>query len=443
MLLIKRGLAGIINLVVFVLVSLAVFPALNFSKIDLEAKYFYLIVFIATYFIPILYLKTSIGYKIIKIPCNSSKRLIVKYFIYYVLLTGIFLRFISFFGELSKYSSDSFFNSIAFIYLIIALFIISCLLFIFSLGRYNLFDFIFKIYYTKTIYKRSSILFLVIWFSIAYLIAFIGIISKQNFVDDYMNQFVKMNLDYDFTNYYPKEVFDEYSYFQTEKINLNNDIITFSDSKSFYQNTFLGQKTIYAVINKQTFENEDKRFLLCRYLIIYSGINDIFNETSDKVSQTKLLLIYNVPQTYFTKKTYTYCYYYDNKNPKYSIYGGIELDSLISYQKSKIVFKDSAIKNALLKTLKISEDSLKKISHNGEVTLSGEQAMLLQREYAKLMNSNSTIPITIVPFNEVKPDIMLSINSIRSQAHQVELTENYYWNDKFYEAIFLRNYNEN
>lgn len=440
MLLIKRILAGIINLFVFVLIALVLFPILNVAKIDLETKYFYLILFVATYIIPILYLKTSIGYKIFKIPCNSSKRLILKYLIYYFLISGIFIRIIIFFGELSKYSSDNFINSITYIYILIALFLISGLLFLFSLGRYNLFDFILKIFYSKVIYKRSSKLFLVIWFSIAYVIAFVSIISKQNYIDDYLNQFVKVNLDYNFTNYYPKDVFDEFIYFQTEKINLNNDIITFSDTKSFYQNTFLGQKTIYAIINKPTFENEIKRYVLCNYLINYSNINDIFNDVSDEVSQTKLLLIYNEPQTYFSKKIYTYCYYYDNKNPKYSIYGGIALDSLIAYQKSKIGLKDRAFKLALIKTLKISEDSLKKIAQNGSISLSYEQADLLKKEFSKLINSESNIPITILPFGSVKPDETFSINSIRSQAHQIELTENYYWNDKFFEAIFWRDY---
>lgn len=301
MLLIKRIIAGLINLSFFALSVILVFPLLNSISIELEHKYFILLVFLISFFLPILFLKSTLGYKIFKINNNSYKKQLIKYSIYYLLFSGLIGRYLTLF-EASVNLSFGHASSFTIVVIpFITLFVLSIVLFACSMGRYNLIDFFLNIIYSKKRYNRSSILILIIWLSASFTTIFIFVSGDKYFFNEYFSKFETLNLDYNFTNYYPKDVFDEYIYFQTDKIDLNNDIISFSDPNSFFQDRFLAQKTIFALMNKQTFENEIRRYLLSLQLIIYSNINDVFNGISN-ISQTKILLIYNEPQTYFSKK---------------------------------------------------------------------------------------------------------------------------------------------
>ncbi|NOU47196.1 MAG: hypothetical protein HOO86_09055 [Bacteroidales bacterium] len=442
MLLIKRLTAGLINLVFFTASILIIFPVLNYFSIELEHKYFLLLVFIITYFLPIFLFSSSVGYKILHIGINYPKRLALKYFIYYFILSGLIGKYILLFEGFTNLSFGHI-NSLSLLLIpIIIVSLLSIILFIFSLGRFNLIDFILNLTYSEKNYKRNSILILTLWLFTTYVTLFTAIIGQKFLITDYFNKIEQNNLYYIFTNYYPKEIFDEYTYFQTEKINSNNSIITFSDSESFFEDKFLVQKSIYALVNKETFDNELKRLQLAFQLIIHSNINDAFNRESRNVDQTRILMIYNEPHTYFSKKIYVFRYYYDNLNPKHSIYGGVQLDSLVSYYKSQIDYPEKAFTTALINTLGITEDSLNKIIDSTDaIELSDENLEVLHRKLNFAMRKSNEIPLILVPFSDVEPSIWLNVNSRQSNTYHIELTESFYMEEMFYEAIYWRDYN--
>jgi len=440
MFLVKRTIASLVDLILFVVVILIVFKVLNYSNIFLENKYFLLVIFFMVFFIPIAYLKATVGNKILKITCNSSFRLIFKYFIIYSLISGVFIAYLSLFSSISNISSKSTVSlEILSVYSLGAIIIINTLIYFISYGRFDLFDFVLSLYYSNKSYKRSSEIKLIIWLTFVYLTTVFYLGGKLNYINDFISNLVSANSVFVSTKYYPKEVLDEFSLFQIEKKEKNNEIISFSNNASFFENKILGQKTIYALTNKPTFEDENKRFILCKLLIQYSNINDVFDDEYDFVDQTKIVLVYNESQTYFTSTTRLYTYYYDNKDPKHLIYGGIELDSLISYHKKNLAHYLNSSRKALAISLNQNEDSLTSRLKNGDsIQITQEEYRKYQKILFELCNVNTTLVNTIIPFGLVKPTEYLSINFPHKNSQMINFIDYQLWDDKLNEAIYFR-----
>jgi len=203
------------------------------------------------------------------------------------------------------------------------------------------------------------------------------------------------------------------------------------------------QKIIFVLINKSTFENVNKRFQLCQLLNIYSEINDLSNSMSDinnevQIDQTKIILLYIKPETYFSHESYSFCYYYDNKNPKYSYYGGIQTDSLINSYKNHIFGTEIIYKQSAAKALKITTDSLiRRFKKDSTINLSKKQYQSFVTEYNKAITKRKFLVITTIPFIDVKPIVIRSIN-LNHNIQEIEYNYNQNWDNKFYEAVAWR-----
>jgi hypothetical protein len=357
-----------------------------------------------------------------------------------VVFSGLVGQYIGLLTEITPLNYKPIKIEVHLVYIFIASFIINAFFFVFSLGKYNLIDFFINLSFSNKGYKRHKYLFLLSWLSILLLTVVFEVSGETSFFSQYISQFYNSNLNYNYTKYFPKEKFDEYSYFQIEKIENSNMVMSFSNNESFFKNCLLTQKTIFALINKSTFENVNKRLEYCRLINIYSGINDIFNDTNDQVDQTKIILIYIKPETYFSHKSYTFCYYYDNKNTKFSYYGGIKTDSLkISYIKD-LNRNTEVLNESYAKALGITIDSLiKKYKRYSEIKLTNRQYRLFVTEYNKEIFIRDKFVVTIIPFTDVKPIIIRSIN-FNNNIQEIESTNNQNWDDNLFEAIAWRDY---
>lgn len=439
--LIKRILASIINLLVIIVCILVLYPVLAFFNITLEQEYFLLIAFSVSYFIPIVYFKNTIGFKILKIQINSSQRALIKYVIYYILLSGMLSKSIRMLTELASHYNYSLPHlQIQFIYLVISIILVSFLYFFFSNGKFNLLDFVFNIQPLKAKYKRTGIIILVTWFFISYLTFFLGIWGRISFINEYINRYINFDLGYKIGCYFPKEIFDEFSTFQLEKTEASDLVFTYSDKRTFHNDIIKNQKTIFALINKATFESEIKRLIACNYLKVYSEISNSF-DYQEEPDQTKVILIYNIQNTFFTMKSYSYVYYCDNKVPNSNFYGGINLDSLCIQYKTKTQRMLNIFNESLATSLGISIDSVKNYCDStGKATITNKEYQTFKNVYFKNLHEYSALVVHKIPFGDVKPKYMLSFNIKGFEKNSIEVMNNRLMDDDYFEAVNLRNY---
>lgn len=440
--LLKKIISSLIDLAILLGCILVIYPLLSIFNIEFEQKYFLLITFTIAYFIPIIFLKNTLGKTIFKIQINSSTKLLFKYLIYYIIFSGVVANVIGLIIELTPLNYRPIQIQVHLLYALFSCIIVNILFFVFSLGKYSLIDFLLNLNYLNVTYKRSKYLYLLSWLSILLLTTVFEVSGETSFFSKYLNQFINSNLNYNYTKYFPKEKFDDYSYFQIEKIENNDMVLSFSNRESFYKSYLLTQKTIYALINKSTFENADKRLEFCHLINIYSDINDFFNFNDIEIDQTRFVLIYIKPETYFSHKSYTFYYYYDNKNPKFSYYGGVESDSLKTSYIKDLNRESDLLNSFYAKVLGISIDSLtKKYKRYSEIKLTKKQNKLLISEYNKEIVKNEYFVITIIPFKEVKPVIIRSFN-LKHNVQLIESTNNQNWEDNLFKALAWRDFYE-
>ena len=429
MLILKRILSSLINVLLFIIVILIIYPLFNYFKIEVDDNFFLLLIFCIVFFLPLLSLKTTFGLKLLGLEVNSSSKMILKYFTYYILLLGILFRVLTLIFRIDTLSLLP-------VYSIIALSIINYAMFFISSGRYNLLDYILKIVHSNFVFKRGYRFIFLIWFTFWFLIALVSILADRLHVKSYLNSYVRNESPFSLTGYYPKDTFNNYTYWQIEKFEENNTIFTFSDSLCIFQDRFLKQKKIIASINKETFENENRRYILCYLLIHYSEINDSINNVYSQIDQTKIVLVHSEPYTYFGNKVVTYTYYYDNKNPKESIYGGIRLDSLLSYYKRQLTFCEEYRIQTVANIHHIDDLQIKKIIQNGgKLSFSKEEDSILANKRVAL----EPLLVRTIPFGDVKPEGIIWINFPHGESSVVETDRLFDTNKKKSEVMYYRN----
>jgi len=450
MLVLKRTLATVINLGFFIVVVLIIYPLFNRFNISIESKYYYTVFFCISFLFPLIIFKNSIGHYILKIHNDNFRKLYIKYLIYFIIFSGVGGRIIGLIINIFHSSSLSKNTHVLpSLYFFFTFILFTWILFYISRGKYNLVDYILRIVYDSKNYKRNPVTILIIWFSYVYTIAVLAILSDQSKFKDTFSFFIEPTGSYFSTSFFPRDLFSNYSNYQIEKRERNNEIFTTSDYTSFYQDRYLNQKTIYALINKFTFESDIERLKFCYYLESYSSINDIVNKIFDfdfshdnDVDQTRIILIYNKPHTFFTKKSFVYEYYYDNKNPTYSIYGGVVLDSLIAFHKRQNNEYFKSYMESLAEAINITIDSLMaRVDKNGIITYTKSEIQKLNSTPYKVMPKENPLVLSIVPFIAVKPKIIYTYSIPEYDFFSVELFDKTYFNDNFFEAIFYRNVN--
>lgn len=430
MVFIKRILATLINFLLFIFAIFIVYPVFNHYEIDIDYKIFYLIIFSIVYFSPILYLKSTVGLKILKIEINSAPRLFLKYFIYYLIISNFLGDYYGILFELFKFKEFG----ITIISIEVSLLLIHFVMFALSGGKYNLLDFILNITHASKNYRQTNEKRLIIWLSFCYLVAFTAILGDRFAIASYLESLISPNSKYNIPNYYPADVFENYAVLRSEKFEENNKILIYFDTSSIVQDKILVRKTIYATINKEVNENIVKRNELCKNIIYYSSINDYVGDIYGDVDQTKIVLIYIKRNTFLSGLSYTYLYYYDNKDPNGIVYGGINLDSLI---KSYDSYPNTFIKT-VSNILNVDEEKLKaRIMKDGQIVFSNCEKSII----ANAPNFKFPFPYILrsLPFDSVKPSSYL-IFAFPNRSVNLSLLENTgISTNRTIEAINLRN----
>jgi len=439
MLIIKRIAGCLIDIIFFISITLLLYPILLYSKIGLGHIYFMFISFCLAFFIPILFLKNSVGYKILKINVDSYLKLLLKFFIYYFIFSDLISPTLSFLSYILNQSVSAFLTSYSVIFVVIIL-SVNLLMFLVSCGKCDLFDYILKIRYSNTEYKRNEIITLLLWLFIGSSTLVTALFIKMSYVDNGLN-FIDGKFKQQLITYYPVEVFEKYSKLQFEGYEERNDIISLADRQSFIENRLLGQKTIYALINKSTFEDDFKRYELCVYLNYYSQYSALLNDMNNPV-QTRFFLVYNERNTYFTHISYVFKYYHDSNEPMTNIHGGYELDSVTLYHKSRLLHFEKSLKEALKMN---GEDSLLTEINKGNSIKLSSKSIIDSLNYCLDKNKNeiNNLIINTVSFNEVKSVKTGHYNFPRSNVDMIEFFNTLSTNEELSEAVLYRNSSAN
>lgn len=240
-------------------------------------------------------------------------------------------------------------------------------------------------------------------------------------------------------DYFPRDHFDSYSFFEIVKSRSSNEIFSFSNTESFTSSVYLNQKTIYSEINKSTFESSKLRYELCNNLLFSSLNNDAWKLKGIKTDQIRFILVYNEEHTFFTNTTYSFEYFFDVKNPKHGIYGGVNLDSLISQIRTHYIDSNNQELWAIAKRLNLSlGDLFNRADSTGSITFTREESELLSSAPLDIDGINNFY-LHINSFNSVSPIAIRTLVFPKRPKHYIELQEDLYKSDKHYEAIAYRN----
>lgn len=429
MLLIKRISASLIN-GAYLLISVIILGfVLEEFRIDLEHKYFLFLVFSIVYFIPIIVIKTNIGLRIMRINVSSANLLFLKYAVYFFIFSGCLSSLLHLFSEttsLSPIFNLSYKSLYAGVGIAVSIFIISTILFFASFGKYNLMDYIIKLSHNHAMIKRNEMLTLSIWLSSIMLPIIIFALIQSYLIYPENRQFPSLGKEISGSTYFPREIFDEYSFNELEAFEKTNAYITPMIYESFHREITIGKKTLYSVINKSTFDSPLKRYKLCLSLRMYSMMGAEID--LDEIDDTEIFLTYREPHTYYSNITYTYRYYV---NSKYGVYGGVNLDSLNAYYKRNVGIFVKSLAEATNK----SPDS---ISVSDAYNLTEEQKIQFVGTYIPLMQQNNVLT-NVISFDAVKPQRMYTTNFPKYPPHMIVLTNPYDDND-YIESTNLRNY---
>lgn len=436
MLIIKRIAATIINILIFVSCIFAIYPLLLYFDINISKRHFLLLIFIITFFIPIILLKTSLGNYILTIKTSSRNKELIKSFIYYLFISGVIVELLEIFNNS--------FVPLDIIFISISLFIVSNVLFFYTKGSYNFIDFILSLHYVAAPYHKKYIWLSYIWLNFIFLFFSLSFFSKEQDIENTLRESLSLITDTHYQGYFPKEIFNEYSFGEFIEYSTRTDIISPTHMESFYQPISLTEKNIYASINKQTFLDETARYNLCLELYKYSYYADIFEYKKDKdITQTKFYLTYYEPFTFFSTKTYTYIYYLNKINDSYSLSGGIDFEYLYNTYEKQIDTYHLLVSERICEEKKDSIfDAIKNFN---PYTLSVKDTPYILHQLSVLNNKYTKYPV--INFFEAKPKKVMQtqLSSINNQIGETvyslsKLDKKLMQEDKQEDAVILRNF---
>ncbi|HEV7333140.1 MAG TPA: hypothetical protein VGN63_19045 [Flavisolibacter sp.] len=290
--------------------------------------------------------------------------------------------------------------------------LLNMLCFIATFGQKNLIDLFIKIQYKLLSTKKKFTLGIT---TFTYLLSISIIVTtliefkiNQHFSIATFNEEIK-NIG---KGYFPIEVFGNYLDINVTSVKVENTnrIVTPSEPSSFIMNMQLPQRQIVAFINEKVKKDHNERKKLCSLLLNYSYSNPW---TYSDAMQTKFVLVNVKRVNLFASIQTIYTYYYDDKTPIHSFYGGYNPDSLSKYyEKIQRDYFDSYI-SILSKELELPQDTvLKYMNENGSLVLP---------EGIKVKVTNKKIPLsfkaeiggtafTTVLFENVEPIQFVQLN---------------------------------
>ncbi|MCD8418771.1 hypothetical protein J2Q11_13665 [Tenacibaculum finnmarkense genomovar finnmarkense] len=309
-------------------------------------------------------------------------KLSLKYTFYYLSVAPSFsiLSAISSFPLLNPVIGD--FDKIFSFQILIVYALTDIIIFITSFGKYHIIDYLVKLDLNGYPFFKKPMKFLYI----VYL--FFGLLIISN-IYSYKYDLTFSSIGNSISQSLVKEQYPDDLFYGQKVFSLrDNSENVFSPSKplSFIYKQKLPQKTLYLNLPEEVFNSESERKAICLNLIEKSYRNDLFSDF--KPRQTRLVLS-NIKRGKFLEYyNYFYIYYFDNERPEWSIYAGIEADSIT--MKNYINFNYDYNKG-LLNKAKIIEEKLK--LPWDEIVEQSENNIKYKKEIMTVYNSsiNSTL----------------------------------------------------
>lgn len=417
LLILKRILASLVDLILVIIIGISLFQVFSYYDIKVEYHLIMLFIFLLGITLPVMVLCNTIGYYVFNIHieynANIKSKLLTKYFVYFIIFSGISERIYS----CLKYLFDNYTIILlpitTSIRISITFLSLSFLTFLFTFGKANLLDLIFRIQFINSFVPRQRLLFYNI-----YIIGFIFVMSgvleykfKQQFN---FSKFFTSVINSSNNGYYPIEIFGDYMdqeyqfVFQNDENTYN--AISLSDPNSLFHKRYLSTRTISIMINSKT-----KNSIMQRKELLYKLLSyEKYSSVEDRKNVDQIIFnLYYYEYKYFYYYQYVYTYYYDTKSPNLLINGGPDMIKLKRYY----YFADSAIVeqywNAIAQKLKLTKTELSKyIQNNGEIKLP-------DYIYSKIKNDTLTtkfkpiIPemdVSIIPLEKVHPNISFQLS---------------------------------
>lgn len=355
MLLVRRILAGLIDLILFIgSISLVTLLLIKFKIYyhPLDLSFQFIVAFVCCIIVPILIFSRTLGEKWMCVFYKDSGskwlriNLIAKYFFLYSLATLNVATFLGFLSDfLDTYSYIHITVAFAFrfdLVILVSDFTVLAL----TLGKHTLLERIFgiSVQYRSSGVRPISALLMTYIFAF-FMIAGIGLDRKFNDLFDFksfkktVNSLNQVNFPIDeFSNYaIPGNIY--------YRIKQTNMVVTKSDPISFVTNRLLYQRQIEVIVKDDLLYDSKKREDLCNMLINYCYDQIDLQVTNELVMQTKIMLVNIKYVAPFIGIVSRYDYYFDDKAQQYGFHGGYNPDSLNNYYlRSKKIFVDTVIR---------------------------------------------------------------------------------------------------
>ena len=398
-------MSNVLDFSIYLLVFLLLF---KMSRLDTESGslyYFYFVSFLFTFFFPVVLIKNTIGKKVLGLQwtevTNLKLKLGAKYTLYYLAVAPSFsiITAITSFPFLNPEFRD--FDKILSAKIFLVYITTDILVFVFSLGKHHLLDYVLNLSLKKSSYSRKPYKTLTIVY------VFFGLLFFANvYTYKYDITFSRIESHFGkglYKEHYPSDLYYGSGVFTLKDQSPN----VFSPSKplSFIYSQKLPQKTLYLNLPEIAFNSESERKKICMDIVAQSRLNDLFSEF--KPRQTRIVLS-NFKRGFFLEYYNNfYIYYYDNYLPEWNIYGGIQADSIT--MRSYIAFNNNHVKS-LLKKIENMEEKLGLTWK--EIVDESENNEVYSKEIMELYRSNLDIT-TFYDGLEIKLDTSkLELNRI-------------------------------
>ena len=359
--LIKRLLSNLIDTALFWLVYFISFIASGLPIEEGNSGFLLFLSFLIVVILPVLFNNSTFGKIIMGLAWQQQETLKIKLFIKYMIYFAAASPSLSvssaldglIHGTVGKTASVVFANGLIGISFLVADFFV----FLLSLGKYHIVDYLLKISLLGATYKRSPWIYLgMTYLFTTALVSFSAVLIKRDFLPDKLFSHFKSIF---YNEQFPS---DKFHGRQPLVIKEHTDhVFAPSDPLTFLYASKFKQKTIFLDLPYEIFQSLESRRKICIDLLNHSWTNDIFNQEEPK--QVRIVLSSTKAGRFLNYYNYYRVYYYDKEFSGWGIYGGIKTDSTIT--EKYVSFFNAHRRNKSLvieKNLKMSmQEILKKI----------------------------------------------------------------------------------
>ena len=422
----KRIISNLIDFIFFLLIFFLSFKISGLEYNISHSYFFYFSSFCIVFLIPIFFIKNTIGKEIFNLrwkkTMNLKLKLILKYFLYYLIVAPTFsipTALISFPYLKNDINGPDLVLSFK---LLLVFFSTDLIVFILSLGKFHLLDYLLNLKIKKYKFVNTKNISL----GIVYL--FFGIFFITNMVQ-YKNNLSSESVENSafsiiHKEQYPKDLFFGNDVFVTKE----NSIKAFTPTKplSFLFSNSVKQKTLYLNLPEQIFNSEFERQKVCIDLINKSNLNDYFYRYDTE--QTRIILTNIKMGKYLEGYKYYYIYYFENKLPEWGVYGGIKADTTTAnkyvsfinkYNRDRIVRIENSLNLSWSEIIdKCSNDP--KFEESVQNLLTGNINISADYETLRIKIDSSELELDKIKFSDTKLNGYVSFNfPIKNPEHSI------------------------